>query len=706
MEGLRPGDPERVGRYRLLKRLGAGGMGLVYLGQSPSGRHVAVKIIRAELADDSSFRQRFRQEVTAAKQVGGMFTAPVVDADPDAPEPWMVTAYVAGPSLSDAITSWGPLSVRSVRILAAGLAEGLSSVHSAGLVHRDLKPSNVLLASDGPRIIDFGISRAADAAGPTRTGGVIGSPGFMSPEQARGEPVGPASDIFSLGSVLAYAATGSPPFGTGAPSVLLYRVVYGEPDTEKVAPELRPLIERCLTRDPAGRPTTDQLLAELGAPAPTADWLDNHVLSDSIATPVLYTVPSEAWRGEDHAEESSAANGSAAGVAAEFAGAGLAAGVAGAGLAAGAAGAGLAADFAEGHAGAPGHASGAAPVADLAGVGGAALVGDFAGAGIDAGALPVDFAGSGVQADAPVAGPADLAGPGAPSNGVAANFAGPGVGADAGPAALADPDRTGASGESAAFAFEPDRWLADMAIEPFSGPQAGPPSQHTPPPVYRHYQVPEPEPPEDRRRRSWLAVLAAIIILCAVIGGITAVALMLRGTGSHNPTAGGANHSSASTGQQGQQQSPTPGGTSAPAAGPGAPSPNRVRSSGSTKSSPKPSSTPTSSPSTSTSPTYPSPTTVVTNYFADINAGDWSAAWSLLSPSVYKLYAAPSALEAVYGNYVGEVDVLSMTPSGSTVTAHVEEVGPSVKTTITTSQVFQVVDGVIQSLVVSTAATA
>ncbi|MGB6454343.1 MAG: serine/threonine-protein kinase, partial [Streptosporangiaceae bacterium] len=251
MDGLRPGDPQRVGRYRLLKPLGTGGMGRVYLGQSPSGRPVAVKIIRAELADNADFRQRFRQEVTAARRVSGMFTAAVVDADPDAPEPWMVTAFVSGPSLADAVASRGPLSVRAVRILAAGLAEGLGAVHAAGLVHRDLKPSNVLLASDGPRIIDFGISRSAGTAGPTRVGGVIGSPGFMSPEQAKGEPVGPASDIFTLGSVLAYAATGEPPFGEGPPSALLYRVVHGEAATSKIPAELRPLIERCLARDPA-----------------------------------------------------------------------------------------------------------------------------------------------------------------------------------------------------------------------------------------------------------------------------------------------------------------------------------------------------------------------------------------------------------------------------------------------------------------------
>ncbi|HXZ65251.1 MAG TPA: serine/threonine-protein kinase [Streptosporangiaceae bacterium] len=296
MEALRPGDPERVGRYRLLKRLGTGGMGRVYLGQSPSGRQVAVKIIRAELADNADFRRRFRQEVRAARRVGGIFTAPVVDADPDAPEPWMVTAFVSGPSLAEAVASRGPMPVGAVLILAAGLAEGLSAVHAAGLVHRDLKPSNVLLASDGPRIIDFGISRSAESVGPTQAGSVFGSPGFMSPEQALGEPVGPASDIFSLGSVLAYAATGEPPFGDGPPSALLYRVVHGEAAIGNVPRELVPLVARCLLSDPAARPTTDDLLGQLGQAAPVQGWLDLQGTGEETpGWPDPHTMPSEGW---------------------------------------------------------------------------------------------------------------------------------------------------------------------------------------------------------------------------------------------------------------------------------------------------------------------------------------------------------------------------------------------------------------------------
>ncbi len=272
MDALQPDDPRQVGRYRLLKRLGAGGMGRVFLGQSPSGRLVAVKLIRADLADDPGFRMRFAQEVAAARRVSGIYTAPVVDADPDGPQPWLVTAYVGGPSLADAVAAQGPMPSESVLTLAAGLAEGLSAVHAAGVVHRDLKPSNVLLAGDGPHIIDFGISRAADSAWLTYAGGVMGSPGFMSPEQAEGRPVGPPADIFSLGGVLAYAATGEPPFGAGPASALLYRVVYGTAATGHVPRRLRALVEGCLAKDPADRPTADELLDELGYAEPAEGW--------------------------------------------------------------------------------------------------------------------------------------------------------------------------------------------------------------------------------------------------------------------------------------------------------------------------------------------------------------------------------------------------------------------------------------------------
>jgi serine/threonine protein kinase len=274
---LQPGDPQRVGRYQLLGRLGAGGMGQVFLGQSPGGRLVAVKLIRADLAADRVFRARFAREVAAARHVSGMFTAPVVDADPEAPQPWLVTAYVPGPSLADAVDGQGPLPLASVLTLAAGLAEGLGAIHAEGMVHRDLKPSNVLLASDGPRIIDFGISRAADATALTRADFVIGSPGFMSPEQALGEEVGPGSDIFSLGAVLAFAADGEGPFGAGTATALLYRVVHDVPATGRLPGRIRALVERCLAKDPRQRPTTDQFLTELGTVDFVTDWLPQPV---------------------------------------------------------------------------------------------------------------------------------------------------------------------------------------------------------------------------------------------------------------------------------------------------------------------------------------------------------------------------------------------------------------------------------------------
>jgi len=280
---LQAGDPPQIGPYLLLGRLGAGGMGQVFLGRSPGGRLVAVKVIRAELAGDPGFRARFAREVVAARKVSGVFTAAVVDADPAAPLPWLVTSFVTGLSLADAVGEHGALPVASVLALAAGLAEGLGAIHAAGVVHRDLKPSNVLLAADGPRVIDFGISRAVDAPQLTRTGMVIGSPAFMSPEQVEGGAVGPASDVFSLGAVLVFAATGQGPFGPGAPTALMYRVVHGTPRLDQLPGPVRPLAERCLAKDPGQRPTAAQFLAELTATHPSAadlaDWLPASILA-------------------------------------------------------------------------------------------------------------------------------------------------------------------------------------------------------------------------------------------------------------------------------------------------------------------------------------------------------------------------------------------------------------------------------------------
>jgi hypothetical protein len=255
-------------------------MGMVFAARSAGGRAIAIKVIRGELAGDPEFRVRFSREVAAARSVSGLFTAPVLDADVDGPVPWLATAYVPGPSLSDAVREHGALPAASVLALAAGLAEGLAAIHSAGLIHRDLKPSNVLLAEDGPRVIDFGISRAAEATALTHADLVIGSPGFMSPEQAEGRETGPPSDVFSFGAVLTFAATGQGPFGTGSAAALVYRVVHGAPDVRDVPAEVQSLAERCLAKDPGQRPTTEELLAELDGADLAAGWLPAPIVKE------------------------------------------------------------------------------------------------------------------------------------------------------------------------------------------------------------------------------------------------------------------------------------------------------------------------------------------------------------------------------------------------------------------------------------------
>ncbi|MER6565365.1 serine/threonine-protein kinase [Streptomyces sp. NPDC001093] len=273
MEKLGAGDPQRIGGYRLLARLGAGGMGHVYLARSDRGRTVAVKLVRQELAEQEEFRARFRQEVQAARRVGGYWTAPVLDADTEAAVPWVATGYVAGPSLQQVVGhDHGALPERSVRILAAGLAHALKDIHAAGIVHRDLKPSNVLVTIDGPRVIDFGIARALETTslggeGLTRTGSLVGSPGFMAPEQVRGDRITSACDVFCLGSVLAYAATGALPFGTANSGVhaLMFRIAQEEPDLAGVPEGIGDLVRDCLRKDPGARPSLDAILERTGA---------------------------------------------------------------------------------------------------------------------------------------------------------------------------------------------------------------------------------------------------------------------------------------------------------------------------------------------------------------------------------------------------------------------------------------------------------
>ncbi|MGX1032160.1 hypothetical protein RKD37_007669 [Streptomyces ambofaciens] len=274
MDALRAGDPDRIGAYRLVGRLGSGGMGQVFLGRSAGGRPVAVKVIRPEYGADAGFRRSFAREVEAARRVGGFFTAQVVDADPDAERPWLVSAFVPGPSLHTVVSEHGGLPTRALRVLAAGLAEGLDAIHRCGLVHRDLKPGNVVVAADGPRVIDFGIARALEASSHTVSGVVAGTPAYMSPEQARGDRgIGPASDVFALGSVLAFAATGRAPFGDGHPAAMLYRIVQEEPDLTLVDHELRGLVAACLAKEPDTRPTAAGLLDSLSGDAVTGPWV-------------------------------------------------------------------------------------------------------------------------------------------------------------------------------------------------------------------------------------------------------------------------------------------------------------------------------------------------------------------------------------------------------------------------------------------------
>lgn len=260
MQPLGVDEPTAIGPYRLLGRLGSGGMGRVYLGRSAGGRTVAVKIVHPHFALDEEFRARFRREVDSARRVGGAWTAPVLDADPEAAVPWVATGYAAGPSLSAAVADSGALPSPSVRALGAGLAEALAAVHELGLVHRDVKPSNVLLTLDGPLLIDFGIARATDGtASLTSTGVSIGSPGYMSPEQILGKGITGAADVFSLGAVLAYAATGAPPFSGDSSAALLYKVVHEEPELGPLDGEVRDLVEACLAKEPGARPTPGEV---------------------------------------------------------------------------------------------------------------------------------------------------------------------------------------------------------------------------------------------------------------------------------------------------------------------------------------------------------------------------------------------------------------------------------------------------------------
>ncbi|WP_406306046.1 serine/threonine protein kinase [Streptomyces sp. NBC_00885] len=263
MMRLRREDPRVVGSFRLHRRLGAGGMGVVYLGSDRRGQRVALKVIRPDLAEDQEFRSRFAREVSAARRIRGGCTARLVAADLEAERPWFATQYVPGPSLHDKVAEDGTLRAAEVAAIGAALSEGLVAVHEAGVVHRDLKPSNILLSPKGPRIIDFGIAWATGASTLTHVGTAVGSPGFLAPEQVRGAAVTPATDVFALGATLAYAATADSPFGHGSSEVMLYRVVHEEPQLYGVPDALAPLVRACLAKDPEERPSTLQLSMRL-----------------------------------------------------------------------------------------------------------------------------------------------------------------------------------------------------------------------------------------------------------------------------------------------------------------------------------------------------------------------------------------------------------------------------------------------------------
>ncbi|GAA2229183.1 MULTISPECIES: serine/threonine-protein kinase [Kitasatospora] len=297
-QALSADDPSEVGGYRLITRLGAGGMGRVYLAHTPGGRPVAVKVVRPELAEDAEFRRRFAQEVANARRIHGLYTAQVVDAGVDAATPWLATAYVPGPSLQQVVQLHGPLPERTVLLLMAGVAEALQVIHDAGVVHRDLKPANVLVAADGPRVIDFGIARAADASALTGTGIQIGSPGFMAPEQAMGAPATSATDIFALGALAVHIAGGTPPFGNGPASVSLYRAVHEEPDLTRVPASLHPLLRHCLAKQPEHRPSAAEVIeaahrhpAISGQLLFTEDWLPSQVSTEISRRSDLPTAP-------------------------------------------------------------------------------------------------------------------------------------------------------------------------------------------------------------------------------------------------------------------------------------------------------------------------------------------------------------------------------------------------------------------------------
>ncbi|MFC3573733.1 protein kinase [Streptomyces yaanensis] len=543
MEKLGDGDPlggsrgsvlrGSAGAYRLLARLGAGGMGNVYLARSDRGRTVAVKLVRRELAEQEEFRARFRQEVQAAQRVGGYWTTPVLDADTEADVPWVATGYVAGPTLQTVVShDHGPLPERSVRVLAAGLAHALLDIHAAGLIHRDLKPSNVLVTIDGPRVIDFGIARALETvtgAGLTRAGALVGSPGFMAPEQVRGDRVTPACDVFCLGSVLAYAATGALPFGTAGSGVhaLMFRIAQEEPDLVGVPESLADLVRECLRKDPAARPTPAQILERTGAedtvlggrtrdpwlPSALVAQLGRHavrLLDAEDPEEAAQAADSGRLRGEDGSSGVTAAGGAAAG----GAGAAGAANSGGAANAAGVANSGGVAASSGGVANAAGVANSGGVAANSGGVANAAGVANSAGVAANSGgvanaagaasqAVPVGGGGAGAGAGGDVSGTRRASVPGAPGVAGVPGTQVPGVAGVPAAAASGVPEvspehapapdaRDGTAlppaGQPTVFGRLPTQVVPPGPTPPHAHPAYGYPQQHPQQPAYGHPQ--------------------------------------------------------------------------------------------------------------------------------------------------------------------------------------------------------------------------
>lgn len=287
MNELQPGDPKTIGSYRLHARIGAGGMGVVYLASDAAGNEVALKLIREELAADPGFRARFAREVRAGQRVGGMCTAHYLDADLESPRPYLVSEYVPGGNLADFVAAHGPLEGDRLMGLAVGLAEGLVAMGAAGVIHRDLKPTNVLMGERGPKIVDFGISVAADGTSLTQTGAVVGSPSWMAPEQAQGQPTTSAVDVFSWGATVAFAATGRQPFGEGRPDAVIYRVVHEEPDLAGIDPRVAPLVRSALAKDPSARPTSDAMLVSVVKSVVPGAVVDPGPAAEAEATDVI-----------------------------------------------------------------------------------------------------------------------------------------------------------------------------------------------------------------------------------------------------------------------------------------------------------------------------------------------------------------------------------------------------------------------------------